>query len=70
MADAGGLGRVLGYVHSQWQRPLEQVERDLEALTTALAAFARQDHEDFTTRSAALYRKRVGVSYLLPAGGR
>ncbi len=54
----------------QWQRPLDQVERELEALTAALAAFANQDVGDFTTRSAALYRKRVGVSYLLPVGGQ
>ncbi len=53
----------------QWQRPLDQVERELEALTAALAAFADQDVGDFITRSAALYRKRVGVSYLLPVGG-
>jgi hypothetical protein len=52
----------------QWRRPLEQVQRDLSTLTRALADFARQDVEDFTRRSAELYRKRVGVSYLLPAG--
>jgi hypothetical protein len=52
----------------QWRRPLEQVQRDLAALTRALTEFARQDVEDFTRRSAELYRKRVGVSYLLPAG--
>lgn len=52
----------------QWRRPLEQVQRDLSALTRALTDFARQDVEDFTRRSAELYRKRVGVSYLLPAG--
>ena len=52
----------------QWRRPLEQVQRDLSALTRALTDFAHQDVEDFTRRSAELYRKRVGVSYLLPAG--
>ena len=52
----------------QWRRPLEQVQRDLAALTRALTDFARQDVEDFNRRSAELYRKRVGVSYLLPAG--
>jgi hypothetical protein len=52
----------------QWRRPLEQVQRELSALTRALTEFARQDVEDFTRRSAELYRKRVGVSYLLPAG--
>ena len=52
----------------QWRRPLEQVQRELSALTRALTDFARQDVEDFTIRSAELYRKRVGVSYLLPAG--
>jgi Tubulin like len=52
----------------QWRRPLEQVQRQLSALTRALSEFARQDVEDFGRRSAELYRKRVGVSYLLPAG--
>jgi hypothetical protein len=52
----------------QWRRPMEQVGRELTALTRALTDFARQDVEDFTRRSAELYRKRVGVSYLLPAG--
>lgn len=52
----------------QWQRPLDQVQRELVALTDALTAFAAQDVGDFQTRSAALYKERVGVSYLLPAG--
>jgi hypothetical protein len=52
----------------QWRRPIEQVQRELSALTRALIDFARQDVEDFSRRSAELYRKRVGVSYLLPAG--
>ena len=52
----------------QWLRPLEQVQRELSALTRALTDFARQDVEDFQRRSAELYRRRVGVSYLLPAG--
>jgi hypothetical protein len=53
----------------QWRRPLEQLQRDLAALTRALTDFARADVEDFSRRSAELYRRRVGVSYLLPAGG-
>ncbi len=52
----------------QWRRPLGQLEKDLGALTKALAEFARRDEEDFKRRSANLYRKRVGVSCLLPAG--
>jgi hypothetical protein len=52
----------------QWRRPLEQVQRELSVLTRALTEFAHQDVEDFTRRSAELYRKRVGVSYLLPSG--
>lgn len=52
----------------QWRRPLDQVQADLSALTKALTEFARLDHEDFDRRSADLYRRRVGVSYLLPAG--
>jgi hypothetical protein len=52
----------------RWTRPLEQVQRDLAALTHALAEFARYDEEDFSRRSAELYRRRLGVSYLLPAG--
>jgi hypothetical protein len=52
----------------QWRRPLERVRADLNELTRALAAFARQDVTDFDRRSADLYRRRVGVSYLLPGG--
>jgi Tubulin like len=52
----------------QWRRPLDRLQRDLTALTRSLLDFARQDEEDFNRRSAELYRKRVGVSYLLPAG--
>jgi hypothetical protein len=52
----------------QWRRPLERVQADLSALTKALTEFARRNHEDFDIRSADLYRKRVGVSFLLPAG--
>jgi len=52
----------------QWRRPLVQLEKDLGALTRALAEFARRDEEDFKRRSTDLSRKRVGVSYLLPAG--
>jgi hypothetical protein len=56
-------------VHTpQWTRPLEQVQRDIGGLTRALTDFARSDVEDFARRSAELYRKRVGVSYMLPAG--
>ena len=69
VADASGVGRLAGTAHAQqWRRPLEQVQRELSALTRALTEFARQDVEDFPRRSAELYRKRVGVSYLLPAG--
>jgi hypothetical protein len=49
-----------------WRVPLERVQVDLGALTKALKEFARQDREDFERQSAELYRKRVGVSYLLP----
>jgi hypothetical protein len=52
----------------RWTRPLEQLQRDIAALTGALADFAHKDGEDFSRRSAELYRRRVGVSYLLPAG--
>jgi hypothetical protein len=52
----------------QWRRPLDQVQADLSTLTKTLTEFARQDHDDFDRRSADLYRRRVGVSYLLPAG--
>jgi hypothetical protein len=51
----------------QWRPPLERVQADLGALTKELMDFARRDYEDFERRSADLYRKRVGVSYLLPA---
>jgi hypothetical protein len=49
-------------------RTLGQVDRELAAMTKALQDFAAQDHDDFDRRSADLYRKRVGVSYLLPSG--
>jgi hypothetical protein len=52
----------------EWTRPLEQVQQDISVLTRALAEFARSDVEDFNRRSAELYRKRVGASYLLPSG--
>jgi Tubulin like len=52
----------------QWLRPMDQLKRDFDTLTRALLEFARADVEDFQRRSAELYRKRVGVSYLLPAG--
>ena len=52
----------------QWRRPLERTERNLTVLTRELLKFARDDHEDFERRSDELYKKRVGVSYLLPAG--
>jgi hypothetical protein len=51
----------------RWSRPLERVLRDISGLTTALADFARANGEDSTRRSAELYHKRVGMSYLLPA---
>ena len=51
----------------QWRRPLERAERNLTTMTSQLLKFARDDHEDFERRSAALYKKRVGVSYMLPA---
>ncbi len=53
---------------NQWRVPLEATQRDIAALTRALSQFAQQDMDDFTRRSADLYVKRVGVSYLLPAG--
>ena len=52
----------------RWTRPLEQVQRDIGGLTRALAEFARSDMDDFAKRSGELYRKRVGVSYMLPSG--
>lgn len=51
-----------------WTRQLEQLQHDLDALTRALTDFANQDDEDFAARSAALYRRRTGESYLLPTG--
>jgi hypothetical protein len=52
----------------QWRPPLQQVEREIKTFTHALAAFADQNVADFAARSAELYRKRVGVTYLVPAG--
>ncbi|MGH3168556.1 MAG: tubulin-like doman-containing protein, partial [Trebonia sp.] len=51
----------------QWGRALDRAERNLTALTKELVKFARDDHEDFENRSAELYKRRVGVSYMLPA---
>jgi hypothetical protein len=51
----------------RWTRPLEQVQRDVGDLTRALVDFAGADVEDFAKRSDELYRKRVGVSYMLPS---
>ena len=53
----------------RWTRSLEQVQRDIGLLTRALGEFARSDVDDFAKRSAELYRRRVGVSYMLPSGG-
>jgi Tubulin like len=53
---------------AQWRRPLDRVQRELNRLASALTEFADQDYEDFDRRSAELYRRRIGVSYLLPAG--
>jgi len=53
--------------HRQWQPSLKTVETELRGLTDALRTFAGQD--DFSSRSEELYRKRVGVTYLLPEGG-
>jgi hypothetical protein len=52
----------------RWLNPMDRLRHDLDTLTRALTAFATTDREDFERRSADLYRKRVGVSYLLPAG--
>jgi hypothetical protein len=55
--------------HTQrWSRPLDELQRHVSALTRALSDFARADAQDFNRRSGELYRERVGVSYLLPAG--
>jgi hypothetical protein len=51
----------------RWRRPLERAERNLTSLTQELLLFADNDRERFERRSAELYKKRVGVSYLLPA---
>jgi len=53
---------------SQWLRAMNEIRRELDLMTRALLDFAAQDHEDFERRSADLYHKRVGVSYLLPSG--
>lgn len=54
---------------AQWQRTLRDTEAELGRLTRELIAFARTDEDRFARRAAELYRKRVGVSYLLPPGG-
>jgi Tubulin like len=54
---------------SQWQRSLSDAESELGGLAKALLDFAQRDEERFGPRAAELYRRRVGVSYLLPPGG-
>ena len=57
-------------VHAaQWRRPLAGARGRLSRLTDALLGFAHTDSERFGRRAAELYRRRVGVSYLLPPGG-
>jgi Tubulin like len=53
---------------SIWQRPLHQVERELDALISELIDFAREDREHFNHRARDFYRPRFGVSLLLPLG--
>jgi hypothetical protein len=53
----------------QWRRTLAEAEAELRRLTDGLLEFARQDDERYGSRAAELYRRRVGVSYLLPPGG-
>jgi hypothetical protein len=52
-----------------WRRPLDQVERELNAFISELTDYYRQGDEQFARRSGDLYRPRVGVSYLLPPSG-
>ncbi len=54
---------------AQWRRTLTDVQTELSRLTRALLDFARTDAERFGPRAGELYRRRVGVSYLLPPGG-
>jgi hypothetical protein len=52
-----------------WRRPLTVVRQELDALIRELNEFAREDKDRFGRRTAELYRRRTGVSYLLPPGG-
>jgi hypothetical protein len=52
-----------------WQAPLERVRQELNVLATQLRDFAQDDEERHDRRARDLYRRRVGVSYLLPPGG-
>lgn len=52
-----------------WQRPLDVVRREMDTLTKELDDFARNDEDRYDRRARDLYRRRVGVSYLLPPGG-
>jgi hypothetical protein len=53
----------------QWRRTLADAEAELAGLTDALLGFTQQERERFGPRADELYRRRVGVSYLLPPGG-
>ena len=53
---------------TQWQRNLNHAVAELDELVRALTDFARGDEERFRRRAAELYRRRVGVSYLMPPG--
>jgi hypothetical protein len=54
---------------TQWQGTLDRATSDLDRLVKALLTFAHEDEERFKPRAEDLYRRRVGVSYLLPPGG-
>lgn len=45
------------------------MQQELNALIKEFEEFAREDEERFSRRTMELYRRRVGVSYLLPPGG-
>jgi Tubulin like len=52
----------------RWRRAMDQLGTALTALADALKEYARADTERFAVRAEALYRPRVGVTYLLPPG--
>lgn len=52
----------------RWTRQIDHLQESLRAFTGELLALARKEPGEFRKNAELLYRRRVGVSYLLPPG--